>query len=624
MSLSSNDIDASVDEKIYEYLNLDNPKSFFLFAGAGSGKTRSLVKVLSRIRDEQGDRLYLNAQKIAVITYTNAACNEIKHRLGNDTIFSVSTIHSFAWELIKPFQQDIRGWLETNLEKEILELEEAQKKGRSGTKASIDRPKKIKSKADRKDMLEEIKQFTYNPNSDNRSRDSLNHSEVIQITADFLKNKTLMQKILVKKFPILLIDESQDTNKLLINAFFQVQKNHFDKFSLALFGDTMQRIYSDGEESLGKNIPDTWERPEKKINHRCPKRVVKLINKIRQEVDFQEQIPRDNADEGIVRFFIVDSSTIDKQEIENQITIQMAQVTEDEDWSKQNKDIKVLTLEHHMAAKRMGFLDLYQPLYQVEKFRTGLLDGTLQGIRLFTDILLPLIEAMQNDDKFLVSTIVKRFSPLLDKNTLKQEKNQIEKIKDVNKKVNKLLSLWKNENDPKLIEVLLMVTKLKLFKIPEILIPIAKRTKEEQNAIDKPIDEEDKDAEIDAWDIALEATFSQIGKYYEYISDNAPFGTHQGVKGLEFPRVMVILDDDEARGFLFSYEKLFGAKDATSTDIKNQKEGKETSIDRTRRLFYVGCSRAEKSLAIVAYTKEPAKVKSYVLSQGWFDEEEII
>ncbi|MBU1716601.1 MAG: ATP-dependent helicase, partial [Proteobacteria bacterium] len=102
------------------------------------------------------------------------------------------------------------------------------------------------------------------------------------------------------------------------------------------------------------------------------------------------------------------------------------------------------------------------------------------------------------------------------------------------------------------------------------------------------------------------------------------FGTHQGIKGLQFPRVMVILDDDEARGFMFSYDKLFGSVEPTATDLKNVEEGKETSIDRTRRLFYVTCSRAEESLAIVAYTQEPQKVNDYVLKQGWFEKDEII
>ena len=68
---------------------------------------------------------------------------------------------------------------------------------------------------------------------------------------------------------------------------------------------------------------------------------------------------------------------------------------------------------------------------------------------------------------------------------------------------------------------------------------------------------------------------------------------------------MVILDDNEARGFLFQYEKLFGVAEPTSTDVKNQREGKESSIDRTRRLLYVTCSRAQKSLALILYTGDP-------------------
>ncbi len=60
--VENNNIDDHVDDTIFECLDLDNPKSLFLFAGAGSGKTRSLVNVLSRLRDAQGHRLHLNAK----------------------------------------------------------------------------------------------------------------------------------------------------------------------------------------------------------------------------------------------------------------------------------------------------------------------------------------------------------------------------------------------------------------------------------------------------------------------------------------------------------------------------------------------------------------------------------
>ena len=49
--INTNDSSA-VDDEIYSCLDLDNPKSFFLFAGAGSGKTRSLVEVLKRFREK--------------------------------------------------------------------------------------------------------------------------------------------------------------------------------------------------------------------------------------------------------------------------------------------------------------------------------------------------------------------------------------------------------------------------------------------------------------------------------------------------------------------------------------------------------------------------------------------
>ena len=63
--------------------------------------------------------------------------------------------------------------------------------------------------------------------------------------------------------------------------------------------------------------------------------------------------------------------------------------------------------------------------------------------------------------------------------------------------------------------------------------------------------------------------------------------------------------------------------DDVMTDLKNEEEGNDTSIDRTRRLFYVTCSRAEKSLAIIAYSSNPEMVKQHVLTNGWFEEIEI-
>lgn len=623
--MAENKTSDPVNEEIYSCLNLDNPKSFFLFAGAGSGKTRSLVEVLKRFRAENIIRLRKNAQKVAIITYTNAACDEIKSRLEFDSAFHVSTIHSFAWELINPYIQDIRNWLRSTLEDEITDLNYKQSNAKNTkTKTYIDRARKIESKTKRLDVLPSIKKFTYNPNGDNLSRESLNHAEVIKIAADFIQSKPLMQSILVRKYPILLIDESQDTKKELVDAFFEVQRIQAANFSLGMFGDTMQRIYTDGKIDLGQNIPNSWARPVKDVNYRCPKRVLTLINKIRSNADAQTQTANKEAN-GVVRLFIVNATnSVDKAGIESTISSQMAALTEDQGWSDSQADVKVLTLEHHMAANRGGFSAFFDPLYRVNKLKTGLLDGTLPGISLLAKQVLPLVKAKQAGDEFKVSKIVRKNSPLVKKDILKNASNSIEKIRKANDAVNALFALWNDNADPTLNDVIKEVFCSGVFQIPDALLPIAKRLYESRETPLEADDESEKDPVIDAWDKAIECTFSQFEEYVRYISDESRFGTHQGIKGLEFPRVMVILDDDEARGFLFSYEKLFGAKEPTPTDMKNQGEGKETSIDRTRRLFYVTCSRAEESLAIVAYTKEPQKVEDFILKQAWFVKDEII
>ena len=41
-------------------------------------------------------------------------------------------------------------------------------------------------------------------------------------------------------------------------------------------------------------------------------------------------------------------------------------------------------------------------------------------------------------------------------------------------------------------------------------------------------------------------------------------------------------------------------------------------------MFYVTCSRAQESLAVVVYTKEVAKVATYVTGVDWFAEGEIV
>ncbi len=602
-------------------LDLEKPRSLFLYAGAGTGKTKAVVDTMRIFRERYGERFRRSGQRVAVITYTNAACDEIRRRIDFDPIFGVSTIHSFAWEQIRPYHKDISAWLRIHLAEQIKELREKQASGRPGTKAAAEREAQIESKESRLQRLDTIKHFAYNPNGENIGKNSLNHAEVITISAAFVADKPLMRQVLIRKYPVLLIDESQDTQKDLIDAFFKLQAEHPDQFTLCLFGDTMQRIYSDGKVGLEQAIPGDWEKPAIITNHRCPKRIVRLLNRIRADADGQEQEPRKGAQEGVARLFLVDDADgIDKGAVEAEAAERMAEVASDDRWTDWQA-VKVLTLEHHMAARRGGFDGFFEPLYKISNFRTGVLDGSLSGVAFFAQQVLPLVQALRAKDRFAVAQVVKDYSRIVSPDTLSASGASLEEIREAGRCVQSVFSLWDNGADPALIDILKVIAKNKLFTLPDVFAPILYQTDTPGETEDK---EDDKNPAVDAWREALSAPFSQFHSYVEYILDRSPFGTHQGVKGLQFPRVMVILDDNEARGFMFSYDKLLGAKPSTKTDEKNIEEGKETSIERTRRLFYVTCSRAQESLAVVVYTKDAAKVASCVAGNGWFENDEII
>jgi DNA helicase-2/ATP-dependent DNA helicase PcrA len=108
------------------------------------------------------------------------------------------------------------------------------------------------------------------------------------------------------------------------------------------------------------------------------------------------------------------------------------------------------------------------------------------------------------------------------------------------------------------------------------------------------------------------------------VASDGDLGFDFGI-GSEFAHVMVVMDVSQAGGFLFSYDKLFGAKQLSDRDMKNVEAGKETTIDRSLRLLYVTCSRARESLALVLWAENPAEALEFSRHKGgWFASEEVV
>lgn len=265
-----------------------------------------------------------------------------------------------------------------------------------------------------------------------------------------------------------------------------------------------------------------------------------------------------------------------------------------------------------MAASRFSFSNLYTPLNESKEFDSSLRKGEIPEIAFLANTISPLVKAHKINDAFEIAKIIRQSSPLLTKRTLALQSDKQQKLEQAKSATESLFALWDSGKIPSCIEVLRNIKTSGLYELSERM----------EEIIDASYDGEDR--KVIALKAALEVPFDEMERYAAYVSDKSRFATHQGVKGLEYPRVMVVLDDSEARGFLFSYEKLFGAKEKTATDLKNEKEGKDSSIQRTARLFYVACTRAIDSLAVIAYSDNPESVRNTALLNKWFSEEEVV
>lgn len=101
---------------------IDNSENFVFNAGAGAGKTHSLIESLKHILKNYGAQLARHNQSVVCITYTNVAADEIKARLKYTDVVEVSTIHEKLWGLIKLHQTELLLEHKAKLESELEQL----------------------------------------------------------------------------------------------------------------------------------------------------------------------------------------------------------------------------------------------------------------------------------------------------------------------------------------------------------------------------------------------------------------------------------------------------------------------------------------------------------------------
>lgn len=611
------------DTALHERLAGDGNRHFVMVAGAGSGKTTSLVKALTQIERTQGPALRRNGQQVACITYTEVAVEEIRGDVGNDELFHVSTIHSFLWTVIKPFQNDLREWVGNRLQEKIAEEKEKIDNPRTRDATKIRAAENIERYERQLTEIGAVKSFRYGTGSD-YANGILGHSDILKIGPEFIAGHALMQTLLSRRFPVIFVDESQDTDPAFVDALREVARAVPLGFCLGFFGDPVQKIYLQG---AGPIPPEEgWETLEKPENFRCPQAVLRVINRIRAEDDQLEQTRgrhvavngEDVPVEGSARVMILPADDRRQERLE-EARRWLVDQDGDEGWLEEEDEdaLRLLVLVHRMAATRLGFPNLYSSLNDraPEELKSGLIDGTAWVIRPFLSFILPVALARHEGRDFEIMRLLRKHCPRLQADALTGV-DTAGLLQSLQGQIGELVAMLEAGSDARVGDVVGFMSDNNLMALDERYIDLIDLYAGTAEPVTDP-------ATDNAALRFMQCNASELWGYRKYIEKMSPFATQQGIKGAEFEKVIVVVDDQEGRTNTFSYGKYFGVTEPSDTDRANTAAGKDSVIDRTRRLFYVCCSRALSDLAVVIFAENTAQMYEALIAKGFFEAETI-
>lgn len=516
---------ASISEQVAALL--ESKTSFVVDAGAGSGKTRTLVEALSYLLATDAQTLLKKGQRIVCITYTNVAANEITARINADPLVRVSTIHDFLWHMISSFQSELKvvmhAWNDAAGAKKTEDLD------LSGL---------------------QIEYWQYPRKYD---LGKLGHDDIIELSAMLFERYPKLAKLVADRFPIVFVDEYQDTNPRTIDLLLDsLLTPNAGRMTIGLFGDFMQKIYNTGVGRVERAFLSSIQKTE---NYRCPVAVINVLNNLRADL---QQVPGGANAQGEATFTYAAADDVDAFDKVWE-SLKLA------GWSDNETKILMLT--------RRGIADSldWPNLLKVYSDRHGFgVDSLMTRDDEFGD-LFATVELLA--DAYAAGKYGEFLSLCADSGLRVQTHSHKQQVADQIAKLNDLRA------NGSVGEVIDFVLDNHLVRKPRCL-----ETLEERIASGDDAERAERDKRF------LESLrglpYSEVVKFEEYLNDKTPFSTNHGVKGEEYPNVLVVLDDR-----LWNQYKFESVLSGDTT--KNQYE-------RSLNLLYVACSRARDRLVVLA------------------------
>jgi DNA helicase-2/ATP-dependent DNA helicase PcrA len=460
-------------------------KSFMIEAGAGSGKTYSLVHTVKELLRELGSKLERQERRIVCITYTNVAKDEIVERLQKDARVEVDTIHEFLWHVISLFQRELRD--------EVLIIN-------AGLKAPIEGLTETLANT----------RITYGQYGRKFDKGELHHDDVITIARALFEKYPKIVRIAADRYPYIFVDEYQDTDvkviELLLDYFVKVEQSPV----IGLFGDTMQQIYDSKVSDVAANY--SLEVVTKLENYRCSKAVINVINRLRTDI---QQIPGGDNKDGNVHLLTTDEP---KGAAEKAIAHLVGK-----GWDP--SQTKVLMLTHRGIAREAGFADL-MAAYSLRSFgNEALLERTDEFGELFTFV--------ENLRETYRSKRYGAFLSLLGKSGIR-----ISTPGDKQEITDTMASLEEIASNGTVQAVVNHLEASTLITAPPRIRKLVSRIAQ------SPIEGGDSfERRRKSYEAILLVFWSEISKFVSYADSRTPYSTKHSVKGAEYENVLVVVDD---------------------------------------------------------------------------------
>lgn len=653
-------IEDEMQKGLFEAIDLK--QSVICNAGAGAGKTYSLLECLKYILNTYGKELAENNQKIVCITYTNVATNHINEMLGNSNLVKVSTIHVRIWEAISRYQNEL---VKIHAEKLCCEIDNMQMEIIENPKyfffqnLGVDKQQQfvdimknnlegfnkaysLKATEFREAMPKEItdligyinnvadfrrlvsmiyrieryerclekirnKENTrveYNViyNDDRLDKMRISHDTVLEYGLKIIERYTLLRQIIIDQYPYIFIDEYQDTSENVVKIMDLLDKQGKEighRIFVGYFGDAMQNIYEDG---VGGRVPLIHEgllEINKCFNWRSFQEIIDVANKIRNDDIEQKSIYTDCVG-GTVRFYCGEKDSV-KTLIENY---------------KNQWNINVENPLHCFLSVNRTLVEYSEFLHFYNSIKNAEIYVGANYSQLNTELL--------SDDSIKLGKIPNLLRRMMQIYVgVRNDKTPLrtilinEQLYSINKKELKLLiQLLKERSGETLKEFLEDIFQVyedtknaKYCHLMDLVFGIEKvKYKDVIGFLQENLypNESDTTKIENGIEELLSTPMQELENWYNYISykkknnKEVVYHTYHGTKGLEFKNVIIVMEKDwgTQRGY---FERFF---EDYNKELHNEELLKFESV---RNLCYVAVTRAIKNLVIL-YTDDEASV----------------